>query len=57
MMPFAYAPLTACSCLYDIKCTSLVHSRRALGVIFLAIVPLMFFVKRVAPHKGAVIVE
>ena len=28
-----------------------------LGVIFLAVIPLMFFVKRVAPHKGAVIVE
>ena len=28
-----------------------------LGVIFLAVIPLMFFVKRVAPHKGAVMVE
>ena len=28
-----------------------------LGVIFLAVIPLMFFVKRGAPHKGAVIVE
>jgi DHA2 family multidrug resistance protein len=28
-----------------------------LGIIFLAIVPLMFFMKRVTPHKGAVIME
>ena len=28
-----------------------------LGVIFLAVIPLMFLVKRVAPHKGAVMVE
>ncbi len=28
-----------------------------LGVIFLAVIPLMFFVKRVAPHRGAVMVE
>jgi len=28
-----------------------------LGIIFLAIVPLMFFMKRVTPHNGAVIME
>ncbi len=28
-----------------------------LGVIFLAVIPLMLFVKRVAPHKGAAMAE
>jgi MFS transporter, DHA2 family, multidrug resistance protein len=28
-----------------------------LGVIFVAVIPLMFFIKRVGPHKGAVVME
>jgi hypothetical protein len=28
-----------------------------LGVIFLAVIPLMLLVKRVQPHKGAVMME
>ena len=28
-----------------------------LGVIFLAVIPLMFFVKKVGPHKGPMVME
>src|ERR1035438_429797 len=34
-----------------------VDSFYVLGIIFLAVVPLMFFIKKVGPHKGPVVVE
>jgi DHA2 family multidrug resistance protein len=34
-----------------------VDSFWVLGVIFLAVIPLMFFVKKVGPHKGPVVME
>ena len=34
-----------------------VDSFWVLGVVFLAVIPLMFFVKKVGPHKGPVVME
>ena len=34
-----------------------VDSFWVLGVIFLAVIPLMFFIKKVGPHKGPVVME
>jgi len=34
-----------------------VDSFWVLGVIFLAVIPLMFFVKKVGPHKGPIVME
>jgi DHA2 family multidrug resistance protein len=34
-----------------------VDSFYVLGIIFLAVVPLMFFIKKVGPHKGPVVME
>jgi DHA2 family multidrug resistance protein len=34
-----------------------VDSFWVLGIIFLAVIPLMFFVKKVGPHKGPMVME
>ncbi|MGA3041464.1 MAG: EmrB/QacA family drug resistance transporter, partial [Bryobacteraceae bacterium] len=34
-----------------------VDSFWVLGIIFLAVIPLMFFIKSVGPHKGPVVME
>jgi DHA2 family multidrug resistance protein len=34
-----------------------VDSFYVLGIIFLAVVPLMFFIKKVGPHKGPIVME
>jgi DHA2 family multidrug resistance protein len=34
-----------------------VDSFLVLGVVFLAVIPLMFFVKKVGPHKGPMVME
>jgi DHA2 family multidrug resistance protein len=34
-----------------------VDSFYVLGIIFLAVIPLMFFIKKVGPHKGPVVME
>jgi hypothetical protein len=34
-----------------------VDSFYVLGIIFLAVVPLMFFIKKVGPHKGPIAME
>jgi DHA2 family multidrug resistance protein len=43
--------------LRDSTMLAFVDSFWLLGIIFLAVIPLMFFIKKVAPHKGPMIME
>ena len=44
-------------CMRQASMLAFVDSFWVLGVIFLSVIPLMFFMKKAEPHKGPVVME